>query len=142
MAKLTEVQLTAIHEIGHTLIAQKHGIKVFEIVIEPGGDSGYADIDEYTAPHQVALQIGLAGFVAEELAHGREPDYKHFQTEPQYEDDRNDVADVLENMREAIAVPIAIREVTKYLTSPRVAQTSKRLAKRLARHKRIIINKE
>jgi hypothetical protein len=144
MAKITEITLTAAHEVGHLIVAQNHGIKVFEIRIEPGGDGGYTDIDEYVDYLNVAMEIALAGFVAEELAKGNDPikEIDHFFTDYQYADDCADLMDVLDHLEDEFTIHDILVSLVKQLTKPRVVQTSKRMVRRLARHKKLTINAE
>jgi hypothetical protein len=152
MPKLTEINLTAAHEVGHAIIAQNHGIKVFEVRIEPGGDAGYADIDEYCDTADVAMEISLAGFVNEQLIQGRDPEAEidRFFEEHAFLDDLADILDVMDHLDAEIVgdgdpgiiteltIQSVLKSVIRQLSKPRVQQQSKRLARRLLRHKRIV----
>jgi hypothetical protein len=129
--------VVASHEIGHYLVAEHNGIHIEAVGLEVDGESGYTIAGTIAVPRKAALQVAVAGFVAEELAQGSDIDISHFLEGPQYEDDCNEAFGLMEGMRMEIALPHVISQVAEYLTTPVVQVQSKRLVKRLLRNKRL-----
>ena len=61
-----------VHENGHAAAARYYGMKVHENVVDGNGISGHVVIDIPKDPYQYVV-IAVAGIVAEDIAHGREP---------------------------------------------------------------------
>jgi hypothetical protein len=134
--KVTERHIIIAHELGHALVARKHGIKDIEIKIGHDGD-GVTNFEPHEERYTDSLEIDIAGFVAEEMFQGRDPieTLDNFFIESQYTDDVKDICDTVEegHLDACVQIPAAIKRVKKMLTDNDVVKESTILSRKLHR---------
>jgi hypothetical protein len=111
------IHATAAHEVGHAIVASHIGLNVVKVQLLHGGRGGNTTIQGYV-PAEDELQVAVAGFVAEEFAHGN-TGLTGF-TQIQYAQDYAMAQEIAKN--DVNAIREAIAQVAKYLQQPEVAQ--------------------
>lgn len=106
---------TAAHEMGHAVAVKHYGGTVDRVVLSPHGRSGYTTFDPIEN-HKYELRVMVAGYVAEEIARGRQPG--KMLKGGQYEGDLTLIRDIVG--RNDTEVEMAISVVTKLISRPDV----------------------
>ena len=140
-----EILTAAYHEVGHSLIAEALGLKIYMVMVARDA-SGYCETDKCTSPVQ-DLRLTSAGYVAECIIRGAVPTYEAMCLDMSQEDDADAIACTVMDgrVKGEIAVPKAMEFAKTYLEIPSVNRRLRRLAERLSRTRRLdghIFNKE
>jgi hypothetical protein len=121
------------HEVGHAMIAQSMGKRIYVVAIRRDG-SGYCDLDIPSSPVK-NLRISIAGYVAERVLGGYHPSYSAMRRDASQSDDIEDVEFCLSDgrVRADVALPAAFEYVTKFFQEPGNRKRCHRIANRLVR---------
>lgn len=136
-ASKEEVELASIHEVGHSLMAESFGLRIYQVAVTRDA-GGFSESDLPLAPLK-DMQITLAGFVAECIHREVEPTFEVMLKDFTCQDDADEITLLALDGRinPEIAIPRAMQEAYTYLTIPSITRRLKRLAARLSRTRRL-----
>lgn len=136
-APKNEIELAAIHEMGHSLVAESYGLRIYQVAVTRDA-GGFSESDLPQAPLK-DLRITLAGYVAECIYRDEEPSFEAMLNDITCEDDADETKLLLCDARINLerAIPEALADVHTYLKIPSVERRMRRLAAKLSRTRRL-----
>jgi hypothetical protein len=136
-ASKEEVELAAIHEVGHSLVTESFGLRIYQVVVTRDA-GGFCESDLPISPIK-DIKITLAGYVAECIWKGEQPSFEAMRGDISCEDDVDEVDYLSLDGRVSAkrAIALAMQADYNYLTIPSVERKLRRLAARLVRTRRL-----